>query len=665
MHNRIPPGPPYLGAAYYPEDWPLEQLDQDIALMREAGMNVMRVGEFAWSRMEPEEGQYDFDWLHLVVDKLGEAGIATILGTPTCTPPVWLTGRHPEVLFIREDGTPCTHGMRRHYCPNNPLYRDYCRRIVTRMAREFGRDERVIGWQIDNELYSAGFPFMSCSCPVCQVKFHAFLQQRYGSIGKLNQAWCTNLWSQTYQSFEQIPFPRPGVWSHPSLLLAWREFANQSYIEFSDMQADILHQLTRHPVGTDMMMVVGLDHYAINRKLDVVQYNHYHYHENVWQSAFWFDYVRPIKERPFWNTETATCWSGSVVTSGYSEPGFCRANSWMPFAMGGEANLYWLWRSHYAGHELMHGSVIQSTGRPMHTFGEVQEVSRGLAASAEFLNGTRPTPSGFAVHFSNFASLMFHDQPLVHGFNYQNAFLERIYRPILRAHYRPDVISPSVDLDDYGLVFSPFIPALDESGLRERIRPWIEAGGTWVVGPLSDIRTQDGAKFTHAPYGSLEEWAGIYCKYQLPGHPRDFALQWENGPRSKGGLWYDGLELRGAKPLAIYTEGPLEGLAAATIHKMGKGRIIVLATLPPPEDLLRLLNNLACDAGISPAADASANLLAVPRQGPAGHGLIAVEYENQPAWLNLRAEATDFLTGKRHSGRIEIPPYGVMILSIP
>ncbi|MCX6374960.1 MAG: beta-galactosidase, partial [Armatimonadetes bacterium] len=151
-----PSNPPYLGAAYYPEDWPIEQIDDDIALMKAAGTNIMRIAEFAWSRMEPDEGKYDFDWLHLVVEKLGAAGISVIMCTPTCTPPIWLIEKHPETLFVREDGAPVYHGARRHACPNSPVYRDHCARIVTKMAEEFGQDDRIIGWQIDNEVSPIG-----------------------------------------------------------------------------------------------------------------------------------------------------------------------------------------------------------------------------------------------------------------------------------------------------------------------------------------------------------------------------------------------------------------------------------------------------------------------------------------------------------------------------
>jgi beta-galactosidase GanA len=187
--------PPYFGAAYYPEDWPLDQIDADIDLMKQAGMNCMRIGEFAWSRMEPEEGRYDFGWLHTVVDKLGAAGIATILGTPTCTPPSWLYQRYPECIAVRDDGVRLEHGARRHACPNSSTYRDHCRRIVTAMAKEFGQDSNVVGWQIDNELYLVrGLEdHRGCFCDECVGKFRALLQERFGTVEALNAAWGTDL----------------------------------------------------------------------------------------------------------------------------------------------------------------------------------------------------------------------------------------------------------------------------------------------------------------------------------------------------------------------------------------------------------------------------------------------------------------------------------------
>ena len=362
--------PPYLGAAYYPEAWPSEQVDEDISLMLDAGMNVMRIAEFAWSSIEPQEGRFELDWLRRVVDKLGDAGIATIMCTPSCTPPAWLTDRYPETLVVDHSGRTAQHGSRRHVCPNNHTYRQHCARIAIKLAEVFGQDDRVIGWQIDNEVYLWGE--WGCYCDVCRKAFHETLEWEFGRVDALNSAWGTDVWSQTYQLFSQIPAPRPDFCHHPSLLTAWILFQNKSYVDFIAHQAAILHEYVSQPVGTDMMPFLGLSYETVHRHLDLVQYNHYDNMDDLWRQVFWMDYVRTFKSAPFWNTETSTCWNGGVTANGYRDPGFCRANSWLPIALGGEANLYWLWRSHWSGQEVMHGSVVSSSGRPLHIIDEVR-----------------------------------------------------------------------------------------------------------------------------------------------------------------------------------------------------------------------------------------------------------------------------------------------------
>jgi len=653
--------PPYFGAAYYPEDWPAAQVDQDIELMKRAGMNVMRMGEFAWHRFEPSEGAYDFGWLHEVVEKLDKAGIASILGTPTATPPAWLTQRYPEVLAVDEKGRPGSHGTRRHACSNNPVYRELCGLIVTRMAEEFGRHPAVIGWQIDNEVHVQGS--RGCCCPVCVEKFGDVLERRYRTIDALNAAWNLNLFSMAYESFAQVPFPRSDVWHHPSLLTAWMSFQGESQVEFCEEQADTLHRLCTQPVGTDMMPILGVSHAHMNRLLDVVMFNHYNTAENLWQAAYWMDACRPLKQAPFWNTETQASWYGGTTAGGYFDPGFVRANSWLPFALGGEANLYWLWRQHWAGHELMHGGVISSAGRPLHTFPEIQEVAAGLRAAGAFLAGTRPTRSGLALHLSTTASWMFEYQPMVKGFHYGEAMIERVYGQLLRAHLCPDVIDPSADLSPYRMVLSPFLPWLDEDDLQDRLRAWIEAGGTWIAGPFTDTRNADAAKYTHAPFGVLEKWAGVRTVYEMPGDPRQFKVRWDRGGEFEGSLWYDSFEVAGAESLAEYTEGPMKGLAAVVTRKVGRGRIVLMGTMPEPEALSGFLLRTAAEAGVTVPAMGSPHLLVVPRDGKAGKGLVAVELEGKTASLTLAVKARDLVSGRDlPAGVVELPPYGVLVL---
>ena len=251
---------------------------------------------------------------------------------------------------------------------------------------------------------------------------------------------------------------------------------------------------------------------------------------------------------------------------------------------------------------------------------------------------------------------------MVNKFDYQHNLIERIYKPLLHAQLRPDILLPSADLKDVKILLSPFFPMLDEAGLRERLRAWIQAGGIWIAGPLTDNRNLNAAKFTHSPYGSLEEWAGVHCKYEIPGDPRDFKLRWVKGKDSQGSVWYDGLETRDSEALASYTEGPCSGLAAAVRRPLGKGQVILLGTLPQPADLLRLVHETAQDADLKPVLEASENVLAVPREGPAGKGLVVVELENKPGGLNLPEPVEDILTGRVLRGKTRIDPFGVMVL---
>jgi len=224
------------------------------------------------------------------------------------------------------------------------------------------------------------------------------------------------------------------------------------------------------------------------------------------------------------------------------------------------------------------------------------------------------------------------------------------------------VIHPAADLDPYRVVFSPYLPALDDGGLRKRLLAWIKAGGTWIAGPLTDVRTRDGTKYTHAPFGSIEEWGGVRCQYEIPGDPRGFGFRWADGREATSSIWHSGFELRGAKALAIFTDNELNGLAAITRRRLGKGQVILLGTMPSVEDLQRLLLEIADEAGVKPVAEASPNVLVVPRAGKGGRGMVLVEYERKPGSVTLPRPMTDLLTGKRHQGVVELAPYGVMVL---
>ncbi|MBN1812722.1 MAG: beta-galactosidase, partial [Anaerolineae bacterium] len=303
--NTSPNVPPasrlHLGAAYYPEHWPEERWPEDIRLMQEAGFTVARMGEFAWSIFEPAEGEFHFDWLDRAIDLLAEAGIVSVLGTPTAAPPAWLTHAHPETLAVDEHGRRVQHGNRCHYCVNSAEYHDATRRIVAALAEHFGSNPHVIGWQIDNEFNR------TCTCDQCRARFQAYLAKRFGSLDALNERWTTAYWSQTYSAWEQIPIPIG--YHNPGLMLAFRQFVTESYRQFQKLQIDILRPHLQPGVWTThnfMSWFDGFDHYKLAEDLDLASWDWYVGlgHHDYLSSGAAHDLVRGYKRRSFWLIET-------------------------------------------------------------------------------------------------------------------------------------------------------------------------------------------------------------------------------------------------------------------------------------------------------------------------------------------------------------------------
>lgn len=657
---------PMLGAAYYPEAWPESEQEHDIAMMKEAGISVVRMGEFAWKRMEPRNGEFDFRWLHQVIDRLEKAGIRVILGTPSATPPIWLEELDPEMRMVKENGMAMQHGGRRHCCSNNPTFRHYSARIAERMVQEFGNHPNVIGWQIDNEIAA----FDGCWCEHCRKGFAAYLRSRYGTVEKLNERWDLNLFSQAYDSFEQIPRPLPHTWHSPHLKFEWNQFLAQSHIDFVKMQADILHKYTKAPVGTDMMPVFNEDYEQMNRFLDVVQFNHYDDEQSIPRELFWFDYMRGLKERPFWVTETATCWNGATSTpSNLRAEGFCRLNSWLPIVLGGEVNSYWLWRQHWAGHELMHGAVLYASGRPMHIFPEVQKIAGEYEKCAEFLSAAR-VQTDIALMVSSRNDYLMKEQQVVWeegSHAWETAYTKRLYKayqPMAELGIRPDVISPGKDLRKYRLLYTPFMLTMEEEGLRQRIEDWVRGGGVWIAGPMTDIRNDIGAHYLHRETGMLEELTGATLAYQVPDNAHRIPCSWADGSEFRAEKWLQLFDAPEDSEVLVTADGfysTLKGKALVFQKRLGQGAVIVLGTLPSPDDGKRLML-LALQRSGTSRLPIEGKVAAAYRRGENVEGIAAAEYGGGSGTLALDGLYTDLLTGLSHEEQIILGPYQVVML---
>ncbi len=654
--------PPYIGANYYPEDWDESLLESDIEKMKQTGFNVVRIGEFAWKKDEPRENEYHFEWLHRVIDKMGEAGIAVIMGTPTATPPHWLVQKYPDMLREQENGRRVSHGGRRHCCSSNPHYREYSAKIVEKLAREFGDDENIIGWQIDNEIYAWNG---GCFCEHCMKKFHAFLAKKYGTVEALNDAWNLNLFSQAYDSFEEIPAPRD-TWHNPHIKLDWITAQHENNIDFIHMQADILHKYTNVPIGTDMMPFNGMDYRAMHEKLDVVQYNHYERPQAVYRSAMWMDYIRNVCDTPFWVTETQACWNGSVWPGQSIHPdGYIYMNTWLSFVLGGEANLYWLWRTHHAGHELMHGGVLDSCGRPTYTYEEIKRAAREMHSAKKFLNHTT-VDTDVAMTFSSVNWNIQKGQMILPALESETLIMEKFYNPMVFSGVHPDVIDLKAPLSKYKLIFSQMEYTLEDGDFANRIAKWVKDGGTWVCGPLSDIRDANGARYENAPYGILEALTGVKQKYFVPDYDNDIACSWcDDGEEFHGEFSYELFEdSENIIPLARVVSGhsAVVGKICAGVCKVGKGNVILLGTFPDRDTMIRLVRYAAALSGIATDNVQGNSLLVTHRKGKDADGTIVLDLCGKGGMYSFDGEKTDLITGEKFKSSVRVNPYEVKIL---
>ncbi len=648
---------PFLGAAWYPEDWDRSQWDHDIAEMKRAGVSVVRIAEFAWTLMEPTEGNYQFDWLREVIDRLDQDDIRVVLGTPTACPPTWFSKKYPDAFVTDENGHPAKRGWRRNHCSCNPAYLNACRRITTEMGKAFGHDARVIGWQIDNEL-----DFQYCHCDHCLSEFRNYLKGKYGTIEEVNRRWNLNIFSLRFDSFEDIEFPDHAQ-HNPHIRLEYLLFQSMIQARFIKEQIDTLRPLADAPVGTDAKPYNRIDYEAIAAASDIMQFNHYDKPSDLPQERFWFDLLRPLKDRPFWNTETSTCWIGGADTfvRGLRPWGFCRINSWFPVALGGEANMYWLWRTHFAGHEVMHGAVLHADGRPFHIFEEVQQTAREFEKCADFISATRVTAE-CAYHSTSLAWNMMETQAIVNGYHYFPQQLKTSYEPLVNSGIRTDVIGAPHSLDGYKMLVSPFIMSLDEGDLPARIENFVREGGVWVVGPMTDIRDEVGARHTHSPYGMLENLTGAHRAYEMPDPEGLIKCEWQDGTPAATRDWYELFDDDGDALIKVTSGYPtLVGKAIALRKQVGKGVVYIVGAPLGTAEMKRIYAMAAHDAGIA-RYETEGDLIIAPRRGEDVSGLIVAECRNAPASITLPTPMHDLLSDRVLEGKVALQPYDLLVL---
>jgi beta-galactosidase len=597
----------YYGGDYNPEQWPREVWDEDVRLMREAGVNLVTVGVFSWAQLEPAEGRFDFGWLREVLDLLGEAGIGVDLATPTAAPPPWLTTRYPDVLPVDERGARYSHGSRQHFCICNPVYRRLALRIVERIAAEVGSHEAVRMFHAHNE-YACHVPY--CYCDHHARSFRSWLERRYGSVESLNDAWGSAFWSQRYGEFAEILPPRmTPTHGNPGQLLDYKRFSSEAFLEeFLDEKRVLKAARPDIPLTTNFMgFLKALDYFAWAREMDVVSTDNYPDPadpDSPALSAMHYDLIRSLNKNAPWlvmeQTSARVNWRERNVPK---SPGQMRALSYQALARGSRGVLFFQWRASRAGAEKFHSAMVSHSGQVSPVWGEVAGLGGELARPATWAGAEVPARAAVVFSWPNWWAVESPVSP-AHDLTMRDQ-LAWMYLPLYRRCVTVDFVSPAEALSRYEALLVPSLYLVTEDEAAN-LRSFVEQGGTAVISFWSGI-TDARDRVYLGPYGGpLRPLIGCDVLDVAPLPPADvLEVQWEDGTGSAATFWLDLAAERREQPgkvLARVTSGPWAGTPVVTQSRYGQGTVYYIGTRLDADGLARVYDLVPALRGLADIA---------------------------------------------------------------
>ena len=667
-----------LGVCYYPEHWDSGLWKDDLLRMRRHGISVVRIGEFAWNKIEPVEGNFTFEFFDRFLALAAETGMGVIFGTPTAAPPAWLTTQYPEVLNAKKDGALFRHGARRHYNYNSPIYRRFTARIVEKIAAHYGGHPCVIGWQIDNELNCETDEFYSESDTAA---FREFLRDKYGTLDALNEAWGTVFWNQTYTAWAEVYLPRPTIHDtvNPHQALDYIRFVSHSARSYAKLQSDIIR---KHCKPGDFITTNGLfssldNHRMTTESLDFYTYDSYPNfayclsedpeHSDDLNDRKWsrnlsearsispcFGIMEQQSGPHGWNTRMEapspkpgqmSLWAMQSIAHGAGYVGFFR---WRTCTMGTE--MYW------------HGLLDYSN-----------RDNRRLAELAELYQKTRAIAAVAASRYqARFAVLKDYDNVWDAKIDRWHERVEQtseagIFQAAQLTHTPMDYVylTESLRLEDlqhYPVLFYPHVVILspERAALLEA---YVEAGGVLVLGCRTGYKDLSGKCPMHKLPGLLQKLAGADVTDFTFVAPNDgrITVDWE-GTELEAAVFNDILEPLGdAKALGAYTSSYYAGKPALIRNAWGKGAAYYFGSAFNRNAARVFLAKLGLAEPYAGIMEIPEECELVTRNGQNAAYYFILNYSKKPAVITLKKELQDLYTGKPTMGRVELPPYGTAV----
>ncbi len=656
-----------MGSSYYPEWWPEARWEEDFRKMAELGLNVVRMGEFAWSWYEPREGEYNFEPMKKAVALAGKYGIKTVMGTTTAVCPPWLYKKYPEVKGGNERGD-YGFGGRKGNCLSSEIFLSYARKIVTEQAKAFGDDPNVIGWQLDNE---PGYPFV-CYDDRCEAGFQKWLKEKYGTIDKLNAAWFTMMFSNVYNGFDEIRLPlnaAEGGWS-PAMRLDYRRYFSFIFNRLLRMETEILRKYigdrfiyTNWPGANWSVSCEEASQYLDYSAWDnyvPTPYNDYYRYQ--FHSCMEHDLCRRLSNGKgrFLVAEQATEANANQLT------GIIRAQTWINIAHGAFGTMFFEWRKPTGGVEQGINAVLARDG----SFGEAAPEFRRLASELKAHYGKidgAETIADVATVYSYENSWATpgwtvdgaYDQDF---FNAHGGFKNALKRNL-------DVIFPSDDFSKYRVVVAPNLKIVSEAD-AERLISYVAGGGILVINTECGTRDEYNNILELIQPGLFAEIAGAQVVSSISvgemekeqrGTGEEIAVEFENGRKFRPIGEMIKLRLTGAEPVAVYTCGKLKGKPAVTLNSYGKGHVMMFcSSSDDPEYFEAMAYVLAERFGIKPILNVPDGVIVSSRVKDGQEYFIAVNAKESDVSFTPEIPLYDVLNDKRIEGNTIIKGYDVL-----
>ena len=679
------------GGDYNPEQWlecP-EVLEEDIRLMKEAGVNCVTLGVFSWSVLEPEEGVYNFDWLEERIDRLGEEDIQVVLATPSGAMPHWLTQKYPEVRQVFADGKRNLPGKRHNFCYTSPVMREKITALDRALSERFGRKENVILWHISNEL-GGNFGDSTCHCELCQEAFREWLKKKYGTLDNLNHAWWGRFWSHVYTDWSQIHSPAPhGECGMTGLALDWKRFSTEQISDFCTMEIEAVRTYSELPVTANFMdFFKGLDYQRMERDFDIISWDSYPFwHEKqdevkpAVRAAANHSLMRALKKQPFLLMESTPSQISWRDYNPLKRPGMHMLSSIQAVAHGSDSVQYFQWRKGRGSFEKFHGAVVDHlNGANTRTFHEVAEVGERLPGLTELLDKTVNRPKAAVIFdWENWWAVEDTQGPRL-DLDYVECVLSH-YQAFWEAGIEADFIGMDADLDGYKLVSAP-LNYMYKEGYAEKVRRFVESGGLYVTTYFSGVVDETDLCFTgHHP---LEDVLGIMPE-EIDAPSEEFANSF-----SYQGKEYPAMRIcavvhpkEGTEVLSVYDKDFYAGAPMVTRNGYGGGQAFFIAAESDISFLRAFYNDMFQSAGLknalgielpygvtvtvrTPQGDcAGQNDKSLQMSGhcPAGSIVFVMNFRHEPVELTRIGEWTDAETKEKVSGILKLEKLSCRILT--